>query len=130
MTLLGAREHETDSSELAFENAARLAFEEAAKRAEPRLMEPIMKVEVAIPESYFGAVNGDLSSRRAVITHTELRGRQRVVHVLAPLGELFGYASALRSLTQGRGSSTIEFARYDVVPPAVTQVLLKGAVWP
>jgi elongation factor G len=129
VTLLAAREHETDSSELAFENAARIAFEQAAKRAEPRLMEPIMSVEVAIPESYFGAVNGDLSSRRAIITQTELRGRQRIVHVLAPLGELFGYASALRSLTQGRGSSAIEFARYEVVPPAVADALVKGAAW-
>jgi elongation factor G len=126
-TLIDGQEHDTDSSELAFENAARLAFEEAAKQADPRLMEPLMRLEVVVPEEYLGTVNGDLSGRRAVITHTEMRGRQRVVHAEAPLAELFGYANSLRSLTQGRGGSSIEFSHYRVVPSAVGASLLEGS---
>ncbi len=125
VTLLGVEQHEQESSETAFENAARMAFDEALRQAEPLLMEPLMKLEVVCPETSFGTVNGDLSSRRAVITHTEPRGQQRVIDAEIPLAEAVGYVSAVRSLTQGRATATMEFLRYAVVPAAVAAPMLE-----
>lgn len=126
VTLLDGQQHKVDSSELAFEHAARLGFEEALRQSGPRLMEPIMKLEVSIPDEFFGPVNGDLSSRRAVITHTESRIKQRLIHAEAPLAELFGYANGLRSRTQGRGSASMEFSHYAIVPDQIAAGLFGG----
>jgi len=122
--LLDGKQHDVDSSELAFENAARLAFEEACKSAGPALMEPIMKLQLVCAEEHLGVLLGDVSSRRGVITNTEQRGNARVIHAEAPLAEMFGYATTLRSLTQGRASWTMEPLAYRPVPPNVQKQLL------
>ena len=119
VTLLGGKEHEVDSSEVAFENAGRIAFQEAMKKAGPAMMEPIMRVELSVPEVYFGPLTGDLNARRAIITHTEMRGDRRVIQAQVPLREMVGYATVLRSLTQGRASWTMEPLHYAVAPPSV-----------
>ncbi len=124
VTLLDAQEHATDSSEAAFESAAALAVRHAVERAGPVLLEPIMKVEVVTPEEYFGAINGDLMARRAVITSTGLRGRTRVIGAEVPLSTMFGYATHVRSLSQGRASYSMEPCRYEAMPPDLAQKVL------
>ncbi|HRX87301.1 MAG TPA: EF-Tu/IF-2/RF-3 family GTPase, partial [Phycisphaerae bacterium] len=111
--------HPTDSSVVAFENAARLAFNEAAEAGGPVLMEPIMAVEVRTPDEYFGVINADLQARRAIITHTDVRGSTRVITVEAPLAEMFGYTTQLRSLSQGRAAASMEPLHYAAAPPSV-----------
>ncbi len=123
-TLLGAQEHQTESSESAFEAAGRIAFDKAATSAQPVLMEPIMKVQVVTPELYFGTISGDLSRRRGIVQDSTLRGDQRVVDAVVPLKEMFGYATDLRSLTQGRGSWTMEPSHYAPVPPQIAETIL------
>lgn len=108
--------HEVDSSEIAFKIAASMAFREGIKRACPVLLEPIMSIEVVVPEEYMGDVIGDLNSRRARIEGMELRAGAQVIKGYVPLGEMFGYATDLRSLTQGRGTFTLQFERYEEVP--------------
>lgn len=127
VTVLDGQEHDVDSSELAFENAGRIAFEEAVRKAGPTLMEPIMAVELTTPEVYFGSVTGDLNARRAVITHTELRRDRRLIRAQVPLREMVGYATALRSLTQGRAGWSMEPYQYTVVPPGVAEQILATA---
>ena len=124
VTLLDAREHEVDSTEQAFEAAARIAFDRAAEAAGPALMEPIMRVQVVAPETYFGPVSADLTRRRGLVIDSTQRGDQRVLEVEAPLQELFGYATDLRSLTQGRGSWTMEPSHYGVVPTQIANTIL------
>jgi elongation factor G len=124
VTLLDGREHSQDSSELAFETAAGMAVHRALERAEPVLLEPIMKVEIVTPEEYFGPINGDLMARRAVITDTTLRSGNRVITAEAPLATMFGYATQLRSLSQGRASYSMEPARYEKLPPELTGPIL------
>src|SRR5262249_20207131 len=124
-TLLGGQEHQVDSSDLAFESAARLAFDEAVKKAGPVLLEPIMKLEVSAPEDYFGPVSGELSARRGTIQDTELRGNYRVIHAHVPLAEMFQYATKLRTLTQGRSSWSMEPLAYEPMPPALQDQLLR-----
>ena len=127
VTLLDGREHEVDSSELAFENAARLAFHKAVGKASPSLLEPIMALEIVVPEESFGTVNGDLQARRAVITGTSQRGRHhRVVHAQVPLAEMFGYATEIRSLTAGRASWSMEPLRYGLMPTSLAEEILQG----
>ncbi len=123
-TLLDAAEHPTDSTEGTFEAAARIAFDRAVESAQPALMEPIMRVEIATPETYFGAVSGDLSRRRGVVNDAMIRGGQRVIEAMVPLREMFGYATDLRSLTQGRGTWTMEPSHYALVPPAIADAIL------
>ncbi|MCG3138694.1 MAG: Elongation factor G [Phycisphaerae bacterium] len=123
-TLVDGKYHEVDSSELAFETAASMAFQEAAKKARPVLMEPIMKVEVTTPEEFFGNINGDLNSRRAMITGSDVRGTYRVVQAQVPLANMFGYATQLRSLSQGRASWSMEPSHYAVVPNSVAEKIL------
>ncbi len=118
-TLLDGREHDVDSSEMAFEHAASLAFATAMRNAGPILLEPVMKVEVVVPDEYFGVVNGDLNVRRATITGTDLRGRYRVIDAQVPLRQMFGYTTDLRSLTQGRASASMEMSHYAPVPVAL-----------
>jgi elongation factor G len=126
-TLYDGSYHEVDSSEIAFKIAGSQAFKEAARQAGLRLLEPIMKVEVEVPENYMGDVIGDLNSRRGRIMGMEARGNLQVITAEVPLGEMFGYATTLRSLTQGRGTYTMQFDRYDFVPPAIAQEIIARA---
>jgi elongation factor G len=114
--LLDGSYHEVDSSDLAFRAAGAIAFREAAKKAKPRLLEPIMNVEVVVPEEYMGEVIGDLTSRRGKIGGMFNRSEARVVAASVPLAEMFGYATELRSLTQGRAVYTMQFSRYEPLP--------------
>lgn len=114
--LLDGSYHEVDSSDLAFRAAGAIAFREAAKQAKPRLLEPIMNVEVVVPEEYMGEVIGDLTSRRGKIGGMFNRSDARVVAASVPLAEMFGYATELRSLTQGRAVYTMQFSRYEPLP--------------
>ena len=111
--------HEVDSSERAFKIAGSMAFKEAMKRAKPKLLEPIMGVEVVTPEEYLGDVMGNLNSRRGRVEHLEPRGNAQVVRARVPLAEMFGYATDLRSTTQGRATFTMQFDRYEEVPQSI-----------
>jgi elongation factor G len=116
--------HPTDSSVVAFENAARLAFNQAAEAGGPVLMEPIMALEVRTPDDYFGAINADLMARRAIITATDVRGSTRIITVQAPLAEMFGYTTQLRSLSQGRAAASMEPLHYAPAPAALAEKML------
>jgi elongation factor G len=116
--------HEVDSSEMAFKIAGSIALKEAARKAGPVLLEPIMAVEVVVPEEYMGDVIGDLNSRRGRIEGMELRGTTQIVKSKAPLSEMFGYATELRSRTQGRGSFTMHFGKYEEVPAALAEEIV------
>ncbi len=118
--------HEVDSSDLAFSICASMAFRDGVKKACPVLMEPIMDVEVTVPEMYLGEVIGDLNSRRARIDRIESRASAQVVTAYVPLAEMFGYVSALRSLTQGRATYVMEFSHYDVVPEKISSSIVSG----
>jgi len=116
--------HEVDSSAIAFEHAGALAFREACTQAGLALLEPIMKVIITTPDEFFGAVSGDLSSRRGQIVDSELRGNVRIVYADVPLSEMFGYTTILRGLTQGRASSTMEPAEYRLMPDRLRDEVL------
>ena len=116
--------HEVDSSELAFKIAASMGVKAAAEKAKPVLLEPIMSVEVVVPEEYMGDVIGDLNSRRGRIEGMELRGTSQIIKSLVPLSEMFGYATELRSRTQGRGSFTMHFGRYEEVPATIAEEII------
>jgi len=118
--------HEVDSSENAFKIAASIAFQEAAKRANAVLLEPIMKLEVIVPEDFFGDTIGDLSARRGKIEETKDRLNLKVIDAKVPLAEMFGYATSLRSLTEGRGNFTMEFDHYEQVPQNIAQEIIEG----
>jgi elongation factor G len=124
-TLVDGSYHEVDSSDMAFQMAAIKAFREAAKKADPVLLEPIMKVEVTVPEQYMGSVIGDLNSRRGRIKSMEAQGGLQVITAEVPLAEMFGYATALRTLTQGRGTFAMEFSHYEEVPRSVQEQIIK-----
>jgi elongation factor G len=114
--------HDVDSSEIAFKIAGSQAFQEAAKKANPVLLEPVMKIEVVVPEKFMGDINGHLSSKRGQIEGMEPRGvDMQTVHAKVPLAEMFGYTTTLRSMTEGRGQMTMEFDHYAVVPPNVAE---------
>jgi elongation factor G len=116
--------HEVDSSEMAFKIAGSMAFKEAAKKAKPVLLEPVMGIEVVTPEEYMGDVIGDLNSRRGRIQNIERRGNAQVIKSQAPLAEMFGYATDLRSKTQGRATYTMQFSHYDEVPKGVSEGII------
>ena len=121
--------HEVDSSEMAFKIAGSMAFKEAMAKAKPVLLEPVMKVEVLTPESYMGDVIGDLNARRGRIEGIEQQGKIRIVRALVPLAEMFGYATALRSNTQGRATHTMEPSHYEEVPASIAeQIRTKASV--
>ena len=120
VTLVDGAYHDVDSSVMAFEIAARTAFRELVMSARPKLLEPIMRVEVVTPEDYVGDVMGDLNRRRGHITGTELRGNAQVVGAMVPLANMFGYVNNLRSATQGRAQFTMHFDHYEQVPQAVS----------
>ena len=124
VTLKGGSYHEVDSSPLAFEIAARAAFRDLARQAAPRLLEPIISVEVVTPEEYMGDVIGDLNSRRGQVSGTEARGIVSIIHAAAPLANMFGYVNTLRSMTQGRAQYTMSFDHYGPVPKVVSEEIL------
>jgi elongation factor G len=128
VTLVDGKYHDTDSSEIAFKIAGSLAFKEAARRAKPVLLEPIFKVEVVTPEEFLGDVIGDLSRRRGRLEGQERRGNALVVTAYVPLSEMFGYVTDLRSNTQGRATSTMQFERYDEVPPNIAEQIVGDRV--
>ena len=113
--------HEVDSSEMAFKIAGSMAFKECLKKADPCLLEPVMKVDVTVPDDYMGDVIGDLNSRRGRIEGMDTNGNTQEIHAMVPLGEMFGYATALRSRTQGRGVYTMQFAHYEQAPKSITE---------
>ena len=117
--------HDVDSSEMAFKVAASLALKEAAKKCNPVILEPIMKVEVVMPEEYLGDIMGDITSRRGRVEGMEARGNAQVVSAQVPLSEMFGYATSLRSSTQGRGTYTMVFDHYEDVPKSISQEIIK-----
>ncbi len=117
--------HDVDSSEIAYKIAASQAFQEAAKKAKPVLLEPIMKMEVVMPEKFMGDITGNLSGKRGQIEAMEDRGELKVVRAKVPLSEMFGYVTSLRSMTEGRGSSTMEFDHYAVVPNNVATTIIE-----
>ena len=116
--------HEVDSSEIAFKIAASAAFQQGAKQANPALLEPMMSMEVTVPDDSVGDVSGDLSSRRGQVEEMEERGNLKVIKAKVPLAELFGYTTNLRSITNGRGTSTMEFAEYAEVPQNVAEEIV------
>lgn len=118
--------HDVDSSEIAFKLAGSFAFQDAAKMAKPVILEPMMKVEVFTPEQFMGDVSGNLSSKRGLIEGMEERGMVRVVKAVVPLSEMFGYVTALRSMTEGRANFSMEFLRYDVVPQNVAKEIAES----
>jgi elongation factor G len=124
--LVGGSFHEVDSSELAFKIAGALALRDAVGKGKAVLLEPIMKVEISVPEEYLGDVIGDFGSRRGRIGITELEGNRQIVKGLGPLAEMFGYATDLRSLTQGRGSYVMQYDHYEQAPAEVVEQLFKA----
>ena len=126
VTLTDGKYHDTDSSEIAFKVAGSIAFKEAARRAKPVLLEPIFKVEVVTPEEFMGDVIGDLNRRRGRVEGMEPRGNAQVVDAYAPLSEMFGYATDLRSATQGRATYTMQFERYEEVPPNIAEKIVEN----
>ncbi len=126
VTLYDGSFHEVDSSEFAFKIAGSMAFQQASKAAKPVILEPIMKMEIVTPEDFFGQVISDVSSRRGQIKETSERMGMKVIDALVPLSETFGYVTALRSLTEGRASSTMEFDSYQQVPSNVAQEIVEG----
>lgn len=117
--------HDVDSNEMAFKIAASMALKNAAKKCAPVLLEPIMKVEVVIPEEYLGDIMGDVTSRRGRVEGMEARGNAQVVNAFVPLSEMFGYATSLRSNTQGRGTYTMQFDHYEEVPKNISDEIIK-----
>ena len=117
--------HDVDSSEMAFKVAASLALKEAAKKCNPVILEPIMKVEVVMPEEYLGDIMGDITARRGRVEGMEARGNAQVVSAQVPLSEMFGYATSLRSSTQGRGTYSMVFDHYEEVPKSISEEIIK-----
>jgi elongation factor G len=117
--------HDVDSSEIAFKIASSMAMQEACRQASPVLLEPMMRVEVTIPDEFIGDVTGDLSSKRGLVEGTENRGMVQAVKAVVPLSSMFGYISTLRSMTAGRGNFVMEFARYDIVPQNIADEIAK-----
>jgi elongation factor G len=125
-TLVDGKSHDTDSSEIAFKVAGSLALKEAARRAKPILLEPIMAVEVTTPDDFLGTVIGDLSSRRGRVESQEPRGNALVVQASVPLASMFGYATDLRSNTQGRANYSMQFDRYEEVPGNIADEVVES----
>ena len=120
-TLFDGSYHEVDSSEMAFKVAGSMAFKEAARKAKPVLLEPVMRVEVVVPKEHMGDIMGNLSSRRGQIQSQEDRGGTQIINARVPLSEMFGYATDLRSRTQGRATYSMHFDRYEQAPNHVSE---------
>jgi elongation factor G len=127
VTLFDGSYHDVDSSEMAFKIAASMAFKEGVRKANPSILEPIMKVEVVLPEEYMGDVMGDLNRRRGIVQGFEDAPSGKIIRAEVPLAEMFGYATALRSATQGRATYTMEFARYAEAPSSIAEGVIKKA---
>jgi elongation factor G len=127
VTVFDGSYHEVDSSEMAFKIAGSMAFKEACQKAKPRLLEPVMDVEVVVPEEYMGDIIGDLSSRRGRIGGMFQRGSARVIAASVPLAEMFGYATRMRSISQGRAVYSMQFSRYETLPAAVAEEIVAKA---
>jgi elongation factor G len=125
VTIYDGSYHDVDSSEIAFKIAGSMAFKEGAKKARPVLLEPVMKVEVVTPEDYMGDVNGDLNRRRGVLQGLEDAPAGKIIRAQVPLSEMFGYATTLRSMSQGRATYTMEFDHYAEVPANVADGIIK-----
>jgi elongation factor G len=119
--------HDVDSNEMAFKIAGSMAFKDAAKKAHPVLLEPVMRVEVVVPEEYMGDVIGNLTSRRGHLQSMESRGGSQIINSRVPLSEMFGYATDIRSRTQGRGSYSMHFDRYEQMPDAGAKEIIARA---
>jgi elongation factor G len=126
VTVFDGSFHEVDSSEAAFKIAASMAFQEGARRAKPVVLEPIMKVQVIVPQEFLGEVTGNLNSKRGRIESIDDRVNVKIINAKVPLAEMFGYATEVRSMTQGRGSFTMEFDHYEPVPTNIAQLIIEG----
>lgn len=124
VTVVDGSYHDVDSSEMAFKIAGSMAFQDAAKKADPVLLEPIMKVQVEVPDEYLGTVMGNLTSRRGMLTGNETKPGVQVINAEVPLANMFGYATDLRSQTQGRGTFTMEFEKYQEVPRSIAETII------
>jgi elongation factor G len=124
VSVLDGAYHEVDSSEMAFKICGSICVKDACRKAKPVLLEPVMKVEVAVPEEYMGPVNGDLVSRRGRLEGTEIRGTTHLIKAMVPLSDMFGYATELRSRTQGRGSFSMHFGQYEEVPKNIAEEIV------
>ena len=124
-TLYDGSYHDVDSNEMAFKVAASMALKAAKNKCNPVLLEPMMRVEIVVPEEYMGDIMGDVTSRRGRVEGMEARGTAQVVKAFVPLAEMFGYATALRSNTQGRGVYTMHFDHYEETPKSITEEIIK-----
>jgi len=124
VTVIDGAYHEVDSSEMAFKICSSVCVKDALRKARPVILEPVMAVEVVVPEEYMGPVNGDIISRRGQLEGTEVRGTTQIIKASVPLSEMFGYVTDLRSRTQGRGSSTMHFSRYEEVPKSIAEEII------
>jgi elongation factor G len=127
VTVFDGNSHDVDSSEMAFKICASICFKEAARKAKPVLLEPVMRVEVVVPDEYMGTVNGDLISRRGRLEGTEILGSTQIIKAMVPLSAMFGYATELRSRTQGRGAFTMHFGKYEEVPKNIAEEITAKA---
>jgi len=127
VSVIDGEYHEVDSSEMAFKICASICFKEAARKAKAVLLEPVMRVEVVVPDEYMGAVNGDLISRRGRLEGTEILGSTHIIRAMVPLSEMFGYATELRSRTQGRGAFTMHFGQYEEIPKSIAEEITSRA---
>jgi elongation factor G len=127
VTVFDGAYHEVDSSEMAFKICSSICVKECARKAKPVLLEPVMRVEVVVPDEYMGSVNGDLISRRGRLEGTEILGSTHIVKSMVPLSEMFGYATELRSRTQGRGAFTMHFGQYEEVPRSIAEEIVSKA---
>ncbi len=127
VTVFDGAYHDVDSSEMAFKICSSICVKEAARKAKPALLEPVMRVEVVVPDEYMGSVNGDLISRRGRLEGTEILGSTQIIKSMVPLSEMFGYATELRSRTQGRGAFTMHFGQYEEVPKSVSEEITSRA---
>jgi elongation factor G len=124
VTLITGSYHDVDSSSIAFKIAGSLAFKDAASKADPIILEPIMRLEVVSPDEYLGDIVGDINTRRGKIGEMEMRGGSRVIKAFVPLDEMFGYATTMRTITQGRGLFSMEFFNYKLTPPPIMEGII------
>ncbi|MEG1538272.1 MAG: elongation factor G, partial [Clostridiales bacterium] len=127
ITLVDGSYHDVDSSEMAFKLAANLAFKKACELAKPILLEPVMDVEIIVPEQFMGDIMGDMNTKRGRIMGMEQVGKRQVIHAQAPLSEMYRYAIDLKSITQGRGKFTMKFSRYEEVPANIAEKVIAQA---
>ena len=123
--LIDGTHHEVDSSETAFKIASAMAFKDGLRQSDPVLLEPVMKVAIVTPEDYLGDVMGDVSRRRGIVQGQDESAAGKVIEAMVPLGEMFGYATALRSISQGRATFTMEFDHYAEVPAGIAEQVLR-----